>query len=262
MYRKWRYEDMNYDQVMLEGKTVTGKRIRTRNDDPGMPLAIGNLWQTFYTDGTSGRIAGTQNVNPLGLYTNYEDGARGFYDLLVCFETDEKSAQPEDLITRRIPAGKYAKFVVSGNTPRDVGAFWGSLWAMNLDRKFDSDYEEYIVAQSGETTEVHVYISLNESKKSKESEEGTKMDELYCQSCGMPLSESAGMFGKEADGKENRDYCMYCYADGKFTSDVDMDGMIEVCVPFFVEAQPGMTEEGARQQMKACFPMLKRWAKA
>lgn len=258
---------MNYDLVMLEAKTVTGRKIRTRNDDPGMPLAIGNLWQSFYAEETHKRIAGAKNANPLGLYTNYEDSAKGFYDLLVCVETDGSVAQPEDLVTREIPAGKYAKFIVSGGAPQDVGAFWGKLWAMNLDRKFDSDYEEYIVAQSGKTTEVHVYISLNESNesnvsdKSNVSKEDTKMEELYCQSCGMPLSESSGMFAKEADGKENRDYCMYCYADGKFTADVDMDGMIEACVPFFVEAQPGMTEESARQQMKAYFPMLKRWAK-
>ena len=214
MYRKWRYEDMNYDLVMLKAKTVTGRKIRTRNDDPGMPLAIGNLWQSFYAEGTYKRIAGAKNANPLGLYTNYEDGAKGFYDLLVCVETDGSAAQPEDLVTREIPAGKYAKFIVIGDTPQEVGAFWGKLWAMNLDRKFDSDYEEYIVAQSGKTTALHVYISLKESDESGESvvskesnesnvsKEDTSMEELYCQSCGMPLSESSGMFAKETDSRE------------------------------------------------------------
>ena len=99
------------------------------------------------------------------------------------------------------------------------------------------------------------------AKRTIEMEE-VKMEELYCQSCGMPLTAAEGPFGKEADGSENRDYCSYCYTDGKFTSDIDMDGMIEICVPYFVEAQPGMTQQGAREQMKAYFPMMKRWSKA
>jgi len=251
---------MKYDLVMLESKIVTGKKLRTRNDDPGMPQAINNLWQSVFTDGTPGRIAGITNANPLGLYTNYEDGARGFYDLFVCFETDGKSTQPDDLFTREIPAGSYAKFIVTGDTRKAIGAFWANLWVMNLDRKFDSDFEEYIAAQSGDSTEVHVYISLNTVKEEKKMEE-MKTQELYCQSCGMPLSETAGPFAAEADGTVNRDYCTYCYADGKFTVDTDMDGMIEACVPFFTAAVPGMTAEDARTQMKATFPMLKRWSK-
>jgi len=156
---------MDFDLVQLEGKTVTGIKIRTRNDDPEMPVQIDNLWMTFFKDGTPGRIAGITNHNPLGLYTNYENGVKGFYDLFVCFETDGKSLQPDDLFTREIPAGNYAKFIVSSNISTDIAAFWGNLWGMNLDRKFDSDFEEYITAQSGVSEEVHVYILLNTPKE-------------------------------------------------------------------------------------------------
>lgn len=156
---------MYFDLVQLEGKTVTGIKIRTRNDDPEMPGQIGNLWMSFFRDGTPGRIAGITNHNPLGLYTNYENGVKGFYDLFVYFETDGKSLQPDDLFTREIPEGNYAKFIVSSNVSTDIAAFWGNLWGMNLDRKFDSDFEENITAQSGVSEEVHVYISLNTPKE-------------------------------------------------------------------------------------------------
>lgn len=79
--------------------------------------------------------------------------------------------------------------------------------------------------------------------------------EKFCQSCGMPLSEE--VLGKNLDGSKSEDYCCYCYKDGEFTSDVTMEEMIEVCVPFEVEA--GMKEEDARKRMKEYFPTLKRW---
>ena len=35
---------------------------------------------------------------------------------------------------------------------------------------------------------------------------------LYCQCCGMPLSDDA-MISRETDGSLNEDYCKWCYAD-------------------------------------------------
>lgn len=38
---------------------------------------------------------------------------------------------------------------------------------------------------------------------------------LYCQCCGMPLSEDT-MISRETDGSFNEDYCKWCYSEGKF----------------------------------------------
>ena len=40
-----------------------------------------------------------------------------------------------------------------------------------------------------------------------------------------------------------------------------MEQMIDFCVPMTVQANPGMTEEQARDQMRRFFPMLLRWRK-
>ena len=37
--------------------------------------------------------------------------------------------------------------------------------------------------------------------------------------------------------------------------------MIQLCVPHMTAANPGMSEEEARQRMQAWFPTLKRWKK-
>ena len=85
--------------------------------------------------------------------------------------------------------------------------------------------------------------------------EGTQ----FCQSCAMPL-EKPEDFGTERDGSKNVDYCQYCYKDGAFTSEETMEGMIEACVPFTLEAGVFPTAEAARAAMMETFPKLKRWA--
>jgi radical SAM superfamily enzyme len=78
-----------------------------------------------------------------------------------------------------------------------------------------------------------------------------------CQSCGMPLS--GEVYGTEKDGSVNKDYCIYCYKDGAFTSNSTMEEMIEICVPHMVNE--GMGEEQSRKILNEMLPTLKRWKK-
>lgn len=87
------------------------------------------------------------------------------------------------------------------------------------------------------------------------------MEEKYCQSCGIPMGNTGEFYGTNADGSKNTEYCSYCFDSGKFTGEMTMDEMIELCVPHMAEAHPEMTEEKARQMMKEFFPHLKRWKK-
>jgi len=88
------------------------------------------------------------------------------------------------------------------------------------------------------------------------------MEEKYCQSCAMPMGADDEMYGTNADGKKNDEYCKYCFENGTFTSDCTMDEMIEHCAPHMAAAIPGMTEEKAKSAMKESFPLyLKRWKK-
>jgi hypothetical protein len=76
----------------------------------------------------------------------------------------------------------------------------------------------------------------------------------------MPL-EKPEDYGTERGGAKSADYCRYCYVDGAFTSEETMEGMIEVCIPFTLEAKVFPTAEAARAAMLEQFPKLKRWAK-
>ena len=88
------------------------------------------------------------------------------------------------------------------------------------------------------------------------------MEMKFCQSCGMPMGETDELYGRNADGSKNEDYCMYCYDQGKFLEDRTMDEEIEACIPFMLESHKEMTAEQARAGMKEFFPTLKRWKQA
>ena len=60
-------------------------------------------------------------------------------------------------------------------------------------------------------------------------------NQKFCQSCAMPMTEE--LFGTNADGSKNEDYCMYCFKDGEFTSDMTMEEMIAFCSEKMVEVQ-------------------------
>ena len=81
----------------------------------------------------------------------------------------------------------------------------------------------------------------------------------FCQSCGMPMGETEDLYGTNADGSKNGEYCKYCLEKGTFTFQGTMEEMVEACMPNMTAAHPEMTQEEARNGMLAWFPTLKRW---
>lgn len=80
----------------------------------------------------------------------------------------------------------------------------------------------------------------------------------FCQSCSMPLSEE--LLGTESNGIKNRDYCQFCYRDGKFTHPrYSLQEMI-------THLQDQMDQENLPQDIIESaisrLPGLKRWKKA
>ena len=80
-----------------------------------------------------------------------------------------------------------------------------------------------------------------------------------CQSCGMPL-EKEEFLGTNKDQSKNKDYCLFCYKDGKFTDEgISMEEKIKKNIRIAV--QMGIPEEKAREMAQNTIPNLKRWIK-
>ena len=78
-----------------------------------------------------------------------------------------------------------------------------------------------------------------------------------CQSCGMPMQED--QYGTEKDGSKNQMYCCYCYEDGAFAQECDMEEMVESCASFEVEGGRAKNLEEAKEYLRKYFPTLERW---
>ncbi len=84
-----------------------------------------------------------------------------------------------------------------------------------------------------------------------------EVKQIICQSCGMPLK-SEDDFGTDQSGEKNREYCFYCFSDGKFSDEgITMEQKIEKNVKFAV--QMGISEDSARSMAESIIPQLKRW---
>lgn len=81
--------------------------------------------------------------------------------------------------------------------------------------------------------------------------------ENICQSCAMIMSPEE--YGKNADGSVNKEYCKYCFPNGRFGKDETMEEMIESCIPFWLNDTDCKTADEARSKMRSIFPSLKRW---
>ncbi|MCL2188663.1 MAG: zinc ribbon domain-containing protein [Defluviitaleaceae bacterium] len=80
----------------------------------------------------------------------------------------------------------------------------------------------------------------------------------HCQSCYMPLKEAKD-HGTNTDGGQNADYCVHCYAKGKFTYESTLEQAVENNIPWWRDGCAN--DDEARAKIMEVFPTLKRWAK-
>ena len=149
---------MDHEIVFLEEKNVVGFSARTSNTSPDMGAVIGGLWQLLYSPENFTKVADRANEKALGIYTDYSSDETGDYTVMTAFEVNCGKPQT-GFETGKIPAGRYAKFIVKGNMITAVQEFWQKLWHMDLDRAYVCDFEEYQNADP-ENAEIHIYISL------------------------------------------------------------------------------------------------------
>lgn len=151
---------MDYEIVELKEKIAVGVSARTNNTSPDMSAVIGGLWNRFYNEGVYASIPGKATDKALGIYTDYAGDEKTDYTAMVACETTTEPPEGEYTVCR-IPAGRYAKFVVHGDVSKAVAAAWQEIWRMNLPRNFGCDFEEY-QDSCMDNAEIHIYVGLQE----------------------------------------------------------------------------------------------------
>ena len=154
---------MEYEIVTLQEQLVAGFTVRTNTHAPDVGRAIDALWRRYAQEG--GEIPHRMDPRAICLYTDYAGGTDDDYTALTGCLVEREDRFPGHTL-RRIPKGRYAKFVVrcsrDGMAPTVAGT-WRTIWGMHLPRAFRCDFEVYQMAQGAETVEIHLYIGLKEA---------------------------------------------------------------------------------------------------
>ena len=156
---------MEYEIVTLKEKIAVGISAQTNNTASDMGTVIGGLWNRFYNEGVYASVPGKVNKNTLGIYTDYAGDETADYTVMAACESAE-IPRDKNYAVCRIPAGRYAKFVVYGDMAQAVAAAWQEIWQMDLPRAFRCDFEEYR-GDGMEQAEIHIYVGLTEDGKDK-----------------------------------------------------------------------------------------------
>ena len=154
---------MKYEIVELEKKVITGVKIKTTNQEGKSIKDIGMTWQKLFTNGTYEKIPNKVNEKTIGLYTEYEGDYTKPYVFIAGAEVSKEIKDDVEIVSKAIPKGKYAKFVVIGDVQNSVGQTWQEIWNMDLKRKYTCDFEEYQNnLEDMQKQEIHIYIALDE----------------------------------------------------------------------------------------------------
>lgn len=154
---------MKYEIVELKEKVVAGIKIRTTNQNGKAIQDIGKAWEKLFCAGIYEDIPNKLNNKTIGLYTEYEGDYTKPYIFIAGAEIDKKAVIGQKIVSKVIPKGKYAKFVIIGDVKNSVGKAWQEIWSMNLKRKYTCDFEEYQNnSKDMQKQEIHIYIAIKD----------------------------------------------------------------------------------------------------
>lgn len=154
---------MKYEIVELKEKIVAGIKIRTTNQNGKAIQDIGTTWEKLFSAGIYEDIPYKLNSKTIGLYTEYEGDYTKPYTFIAGAEIDKKAVTGQKIVSKVIPKGKYAKFVIIGDVKNSIGKAWKEIWNMNLKRKYTCDFEEYQNnSKDMQKQEIHIYIAIED----------------------------------------------------------------------------------------------------
>ncbi|GAA4277661.1 GyrI-like domain-containing protein [Aquimarina mytili] len=123
---------------------VIGLSVRTRNEDQHITNDIQKLWNTFMERGISNKIPNKIDETLYGIYTDYENGASGYYNAIVGCKVDNLENIPEGMVGTTIKNGNYSKFVAKGDVTKEaIPDVWAKIWRSDLNRTYATDFEVY-----------------------------------------------------------------------------------------------------------------------
>ncbi len=154
--------------VTYPGFSAYGISARTTMEnelEPGRARSPA-LWARFYDEALPARLsANAANGRVVGVFSSYENGARGNVTITAGVQMLRVQPQPAGLDAVRVSPGEYLRFTGYGSGPPAVAMLWRSINEFfsllrhpltgSFERAFTADFERY-----GEPDAVHVFIAV------------------------------------------------------------------------------------------------------
>jgi len=148
---------MDYRTVSRPAFTIVGISARTSN---AHPEEIGVLWQRYYGEGIASKIPNKKSEDTYSLYIDYESDHTQPYTLVIGCEVNGVAALPAGLVTKTVPAAKYAAFSAEGPQPQTVISVWQQVWASGLQRTYSGDFDVYSAGSDPSQQRVNVFVAI------------------------------------------------------------------------------------------------------
>jgi len=146
----------------IEQCYIIGLSVRTTNENGQSATDIPLLWHRFMSEGIAAKIPNKAGDEIYSVYTDYElDHTRPYTTLLGCRVTDLNHV-PEGMTGKVIEGGEYLELTAKGKLSDNiVFAEWQKIWASDLPRTYQSDFEVYgPKSQNPDDAEVNIYLSV------------------------------------------------------------------------------------------------------
>ncbi|HKF06036.1 MAG TPA: serine hydrolase [Candidatus Sulfotelmatobacter sp.] len=151
------------------GFTVVGVSARTNNaKEMTSDGVIGKMWGRLMQEGLLAKIPNKADPAIVAVYTDYASDHNGDYTFLLGSRVTSDADVPEGMVSKRIPAGKFAVFTSEkGPAPRVVPELWMKINslpanAVGANREYRADFEIYDQrAMDPQNLQMDVYIGIN-----------------------------------------------------------------------------------------------------
>lgn len=128
-------------QEIVAQKYVVGIAARTSNEN--FYTEAGPLWLRLGEEKVSDKILNKRNRNLLALYTDYEGDYTQPYTYVLGYEVSDLDHIPAGMVGVVVPYGPYDVFEAAGPFPEAMVELWQGIWASNLSRTYQTDFEDY-----------------------------------------------------------------------------------------------------------------------
>lgn len=155
-------EPEEYTLIDLPERYIIGIERRTCNADGRSLNDIPACWKEFLATRAAAKIP--DKVKPTimyAAYADYESDWTGEYAYLLGCGVNAGAKAPKGLVRRTIPAQHYAVFHAKGPMPNAVVGVWAGIWASDLPRTYQCDFEIYDARFTDKNNpQVDIYVGI------------------------------------------------------------------------------------------------------